>query len=487
MAGTSNCPIAEFDKSDPNCSSNFADIWIIAFDDSLNIIWNKTYGGNKNENIFNIDSYNNHILISGNSNSDSSCTLQSSNKGGDDYLILTIDTLGNITKEFRLGSSGSDINCKAKPTLDGGIMIMGASNGPSDGDKTDSNLGNYDYWIIKLDSLGNKMWDKVLGGNSVELNTSIDNFNFTLLNDSGFLYYGSTSSINSGNVTGSSFGLADAWVVKTNKNGQILWDRRYGGINFETISDLIESNNSYYLLGFTSSPSGGTIQNPGFGGGYNDFWLMKTDTSGNIEWETKYGTTNDEHAIKILKNNQGNMTVLGIVTTTGNGSFGSPSFGQTDYLVMNLDSTGNLLNYIILGSDSLDFPNNLIVLNDSTFLVCGSAGHGTTAVKHDIGKGGSDYWVVKIGYSTTTGITDIGQNLQLHLQPNPAHDYVEIMGLPSDDYEVNIYSIEGRLLASKKQHADLSLTIPVSHFQSGMYLTEIRNDKLKTTVKWVKE
>jgi hypothetical protein len=61
------------------------------------------------------------------------------------------------------------------------------------------------------------------------------------------------------------------------------------------------------------------------------------------------------------------------------------------------------------------------------------------------------------------------------------------MGLPSDDYEVNIYSIEGRLLASKKQHADLSLTIPVSHFQSGMYLTEIRNDKLKTTVKWVKE
>jgi len=485
IAGYSSCSGIEFDKTSSNCSAISPDIWVVAFDDSLNIIWDKTFGGASDDRPYGITTFNNKILISGYTRSDTSCSVQLSPKGSFDYWVLIIDSLGNKLNEWRFGSSGSDQNCKIKPTLDGGYILMGASNGPADFDKSQACFGIYDYWVVKLDSSGNKQWDKIFGGNNIEVYTTWDSFNITCLSDSGYLIYGSTSSAFSGNVSGIPYGSSDAWIIKTNELGQIKWDKRIGGISSENISDIIELNNSYLIVGSTRSDSGGTINNIGFGN--SDIWLMKSDTSGNIIWEQKYGTSYDDYGIKISKTQFGNYNILGEVTITGNGSFSSPSYGMTDYLVMNVDSSGNFLNYIILGSDSLDFPSSLIDLNDSTFLVCGSANHGITAVKHDIGKGATDYWAVKIGYSTTTGLNDLSQNLQLHLLTNPAHDYLEITGLPSDDYEVNIYSMEGRLLASKKQHADLSLTIPVSHFQSGMYLTEIRNKKLRTTVKWVKE
>ncbi len=252
----------------------------------------------------------------------------------------------------------------------------------------------------------------------------------------------------------------------------------------DRIADALPVDNYYYLVGYTSSTNGGTISNLGYGG--IDIWLMKTDTSGNLLWERKFGTTNDEISNSIYYRNN-KIFILANIINGGKGSFPDSGYGGSDCVLMVLDTSGNMEDYMYLGASATDNPFSLLFQNDSTMLVCAIAEYGISPVKHDIGKGATDYWAVKIGYSTTTGLNDLSQNLQLHLQPNPAHDYVEIKGLPSDDYEVNIYSMEGRLLASKKQHADLSLTILISHFQTGMYLTEIRNDKLRTTVKWVKE
>jgi hypothetical protein len=484
LSGTSNCPGIELDKSEANCTTNFRDIWVIALDDSLNKVWDKTFGGNHDEEVFGITSLNNNIVVSGKTRSDSSCTFLNPSKGNFDYFVIVVDTLGNKLNEFRFGSSGIDDNCKIISTLDNRLLLIGNSSGPADGDKSEPSFGYNDFWAIKIDSLGNKNWDKIYGGSSFETIASINEFNLHTLADSSFLFNGPTASSISGNITSNSFGDGDGILFKIDKNGNIIWDKRYGGLLPDRIADALPVDNYYYLLGYTYSTIGGTISNVGYGG--IDIWLMKTDTSGNLLWERKFGTTNDEISNSIYYRNN-KIFILANIINGGNGSFPDSGYGGSDCVLMVLDTSGNMEDYLYLGASSTDNPFSLLFQNDSTMLVCANAGYGISPVKHDIGKGSADYWVVKIGYSTTTSLNDLSQNLQLHIQPNPAHEYLEITGLPIDDFEVNIYSIEGRLLSSKKQHSDLSLIIPISSLQNGMYLTEIRNEKLNATVKWVKE
>ncbi len=217
LAGTSNCPGIELDKSEANCTANFSDVWVIALDDSLNKVWDKTFGGNHVEEVFGITSLNNNIVISGKTRSDSSCTFLTQNKGFYDYFVIIIDTLGNKINELRFGSSGDDNNCKIITTFDKGLLLIGNSSGPADGDKSEPSFGYNDFWAVKIDSLGNKTWDKIYGGSSFETIASINEFNLHTLTDSSFLFNGPTGSSLSGNITSNSFGNGDGILLKLTK------------------------------------------------------------------------------------------------------------------------------------------------------------------------------------------------------------------------------------------------------------------------------
>ncbi|MFM2156643.1 MAG: hypothetical protein RL516_1392 [Bacteroidota bacterium] len=498
LVGASNCQKSEWDKSENNCDTiqSVFNSWTISCDSSFNKNWDKTYGGQLSFFVNDAISYKQGILICGYTSSDSSCTNYTNGKGAlvdEDFIMYYLDTMGNKLNEMRLGSFGSEHECKVIETNDKGLLIAGASSGQATGDKSQNNWGVEDYWVIKLDSLGNKQWDNSFGGNDRE--QYIGGI-LPLIGDN-YLIYGQTFSSSSGYVSGSSFGGYDGWLVKIDNTGSRVWDKRFGGTGGELISKVLKIDDYYYLLGVSKSipASIGTTTHPGFGLG--DIWLMKTDTNGNLLWETKFGSSLEDFGIDMIPNNNGGIFILGHIYTAGSGSFPSVNYGSDDFVIMSIDTAGTLLSYKILGTIYPDIPSGMLAINDSTLLLYGSSLVGTSDVKLCAGHlaipplnnaFNRDYWIIKVGYGTaTTSLNQLQNNLSLTVRPNPAKDHIDISGLPLATYTINTYSLDGRLVISDIVTSDLSLPLSIEYLQSGMYITSIRNEKINTTVRWVKE
>jgi hypothetical protein len=501
LAGFSNCPKAEWDKSEDNCDTSicipgYYNSWTICCDNNFNKIWDKTYGG-RNMMIFSDAIFSsNRILVSGWTRNDSICTNYTNGKGSinnQDFIIYAIDNSGNKTNEIRLGSFLTEFECKVVETRDNGLLIAGTSGGNASGDRSQNSWGLTDYWVIKLDSSGNKQWDNALGGNNREQDIG----GVLALDGNNYLIYGLTSSSSSGLVSGNSFGGPDGWLIKIDNTGSKVWDKRYGGNGFENIAKVLRSGNFYYLLGTTNSlPNGqGTTTHHGFGN--SDIWLIKTDTNGNLLWETKYGASGNDLGVDIISNNYGGFFVLGDITISGNGSFPSGNYGSGDFIIMSIDTAGKLLAYDIFGANHQDDAKGLLAINDSTLLLYGNSIVGTSNVKTCTGHlspppannaFNTDYWIIKVGYSTTTtSVNQLQNNLALTVRPNPAKNHIDISGLPPATYSINTYSLDGRLVMSNLIASDLSLPLSIESLQSGMYLSNIMNEKINTTIRWVKE
>jgi hypothetical protein len=499
IAGNCFSIYAQQDKTEPPCDSlsNPRDFWVVAFDDSLNKKWDKTYGTTSNiEQATSIIPFRHGILIAGETAGDSSCSLTSTIRGDRDYILLFLDSLGNKINEIRLGSVGCDKDCITKQSLDGGLILSGVSNGVHGFDKTQLAFyypnqtpfqAGFDFWAVKLDCLGNKQWDRVFGGMGNEYTTlNLKGSVLTVLNDSNYLIYGATESGIGGNITTSPIspsGFIDALVFKVDKNGNKIWDKRFGCLGWSALSKVIEKDNYYYLFGLQYIPTNGISTPLGY-----DFWIMKMDTSGNLIWEKKYGTTGDDLFCDIILNPQGGFFALGEIPSLSNGTFTNPSYGDKDIVIMSLDTAGSLLTYKIIGTNKGDRPNSFTMINDSTMLISATAYAGISNVKLDPGYGQRDFWAVKLGYSsTTTSLNQLQNDLSLTVRPNPAKDHLDISGLPPATYTINTYSLDGRLVMSDMITSDLSLPLSIESLQSGMYITSIRNEKINTTVRWVKE
>ncbi|MDF9796527.1 putative secreted protein [Catalinimonas alkaloidigena] len=165
LAGWSSSP-ASRDKSEGSKGGD--DYWIINIDAQGNKLWDKTYGGSGFDELRNaIPTMDEGYLILGHSRSDASGDKSENSKGGADYWVIKIDAQGNKEWDRTLGSSNSDYLYHAAQNADGSYLLGGTSSSGISGDKSENSLG-FDYWLVKLDSEGNKQWDKTIGGSSDE-------------------------------------------------------------------------------------------------------------------------------------------------------------------------------------------------------------------------------------------------------------------------------------------------------------------------------
>lgn len=181
--------------------------------------WDHRYGGIDGDYVIAFErTSDDGFILAGKTASDSTGnkTTHIFGNGAFDYWIIKLNSFGILQWEKDFRGSGNDPLWSLGLTADGGFIIGGTSDSPIGGDKSQSSRGGTDYWIIKLDSLGNKIWDKTFGGTDDE-----DLHSVIQTSDGGFLIGGDSRSRISGDKSEAKFGINDYWIVKTDSAGTI--------------------------------------------------------------------------------------------------------------------------------------------------------------------------------------------------------------------------------------------------------------------------
>ncbi|PHR49568.1 MAG: hypothetical protein COA32_00120 [Fluviicola sp.] len=274
------------------------DYWVVKIDATGNITWQKSFGGSGNDAASSIkQTLDDGYIIIG--NSDSNDGNVSGNHGFYDYWILKLDAAGNITWQKSLGGTGYDFGSSIQQTTDGGFIVAGRSQS-SNGDVS-GNHGDYDYWIVKLDGVGNIIWQKSLGGSWSDQPGSIQQ-----TTDGGYIVAGQSYSIN-GDVTGS-IGGWDYWIVKLNTSGNITWQKSYGGSEDDRPGSIQQTTDGGYIVTGRSQSNDVdvTVNNGG-----DDYWIIKLDLAGNIIWQKSLGGSGNESGSSIEQTTDGGYIVAG--------------------------------------------------------------------------------------------------------------------------------------------------------------------------------
>ncbi|WNI34859.1 T9SS type A sorting domain-containing protein [Chryseobacterium sp. SG20098] len=482
----------------------------LAAQSAPSIEWQKALGGTHGESANAVQQTSDGgYIVAGNSMSNDGDVT--GNHGGGDYWIVKLNPAGGIQWQKTLGGSNVDDAQSIRQTTDGGYIIAGSSNS-GDGDIS-GNHGNYDYWIVKLDSNGNMQWQKSLGGSSVDIAQSIQQ-----TSEGGYIVAGSSSS-NDGDVSGN-HGGGDYWIVKLDINGNIQWQKSLGGSSSEQVNSVQQTfDGGYIIAGTTVSTdgditvsygnndfwvvkldSGGNMQwqktlgnigdNIGyyaqqtFDGGYiavgtsfnssnlesglPDYWVIKLSNNGTIEWDKYFGGSFHDNAITIRQTPEWDYIVAGW-TASNNGQV-TNHHGNLDYWIIKLDSSGNLKWEKTLGGPDFDYLTALELTADNGYIVSGSTGSTSGDVTGHHGM--IDAWIVKLS-PEQLGIPENQQRHKPNLYPNPAKEFFYLDHLPRES-TISITDMSGRKLFSQKYNEE-KIKISTSAFMEGLYMVQVKN------------
>ena len=485
IIGCSTSANIDGDKTEFTCDSSIKeDLWFINIDSAFNILWNKSVGG------YNMETYprlfamrnNKNVIFSCLSHSDSSCEKSENNRNypspGADYWIGIIDSNGNKIIDRTWGGLGADFFSQIIELNSSELIVAGTSYSPIGGDKTVSNYSSSltDYWVIKMDSSGNKVWDNVYGGTGVEGGTW-GHYYFCLLGVEGsnFILSGTSDSPPSIDITDTCRGLDDIWVIKIDSLGQRIWDRRYGG-NFDDSSErIIKSPDSGYIIcGNTSSAQGLDVSDSGKGG--SDCWIIKLDSMGNKQWDKRFGGNRNEVGIWIENAPGGGYWISCSTNSDSSFDVSENPYGTGDYWLLKIDSIGNKLFDKRFGGPGLNTFPRFVILPDSSIMLCGNATYGTSAVKTDPGYGDWDIWCIHFKYEDTLSSTGIINpatiKMDISVHPNPAKDelVISVKQEPADQGDFILFNATGQKMINIPLPAGRKrISVNVTSLVNGMY------------------
>jgi hypothetical protein len=328
-----------------------ADVYLVKTDSEGNEIWEKTYGGEKSD-------WGNYVAQTNDGGFIIVGTTTSFGAGLEDVYLIKTDSEGNEIWEKTYGGRWNDEgNCVAQ-TSDGGYIIVG---------ETGSFGQHGDIFLIKTDSEGNEIWEKTLGGGNIDKGNSI-----IPTSDGGYVIVGTTVSFGAG--------WEDVYLIKIDSEGNKIWEKTYGGSHEDYGYSVAQTSDGGYIIGGTTFSFPAGRAEAYFGVHSAQFYLIKTDSEGNEIWEKTFGAEGgDEWGMSVSPTSDGGYIIVGKTWSYG--------AGLADVYLIKTDSEGNELWEKTFGGGNVDTGYCVAPANDGGYIIVGSTG--------SFGMGSSDVYLIK--------------------------------------------------------------------------------------------
>ncbi|MCU4189035.1 T9SS type A sorting domain-containing protein [Flavobacterium sp. HXWNR29] len=442
-----------------------ADYWLVKINSTGTIEWQKTFGGSGEDWARRIrKTTDGGFIVIGRTNSNNG-DVTGFHGGSWDCWIIKLDSAGNIIWQKTLGGSSVDQGYDIQQTSDNGYIVTCGSNS-NDGDIT-GNHGGSDFWVVKLNATGSIIWQKSLGGTGDDLGGSVQQ---TL--DGGYIVGGNSNSTN-GDVTGN-HGNDDFWVVKLDSEGNISWQKSLGGSGFDGFQCIKQAIDGGYLVsGYTFSNNGDVTGNHG----NYDVWVIKLNSLGNITWQKTLGGTNSDQAKYIQQTIDEGIIIVG--NTKSNNGDVSNNQGDWDYWVVKLDGMGTLLWQKTLGGISFDEADYIEQTTEGGYIIAGrtNSNNGDVTGNH----GNTDFWVVKLASDSLSNSEFEITNTILY--PNPSSKFISLQYStnPETSFYFKIIDLTGKII--KSSFSKFNDQINIESLTSGNYIIQIETENGKTETK----
>lgn len=459
------------DKTDS--SRGGEDFWVIKLDATGNMLWQNTIGGNEQDEMHAIrQTTDGGFICAGYSLSDSSGNKSENSNGLQDFWIVKIDTAGNVQWQNTIGGAANDLLYSIEQTTDGGYICGGVSYSGDSGDKTEDNwdisLNTSDWWIIKLDSTGNIQWQNSIGG------TNEDRlFSVVQTNDGGYICGGSSNSNISGDKTEAIIGTEDFWVVKLDPSGSIQWQNTIGGNRSDLLYTIVKTDDGGYVCGgWSFSDISGDKTEDSWG--TSDYWVVKLDSLGFIQWDNTIGGTGSELMYGIAQTSDGGYICGGNSTSIISGDKTENSRGQHDYWVVKLNNLGIVVWDKTIGGSELDFLNDIFESDDGGYILVGDSESDVSGDKTQNVSGYWDLWIIKLHPDTITKISDI-ESANFNIFPIPATNEITISGYAlknNQTTQLTISDLTGKLLHTFHVSSS-SINLSTTNWDKGVYFVQL--------------
>jgi len=307
------------------------DIYLIKTDANGEKQWEKTFGGTSDDAGYSVDlTTDGGYIIAG--------STSSSGAGGSDVYLIKTDLNGDKQWEKTFGGSDDDRGNSVDQTSDGGYIITGFSSS--------FGAGGNDIYLIKADANGEKQWEKTFGGSNPRNDLGLSGQQTV---DGGYIVTGW------GDLNGSYL-----YLIKTDINGETQWEKTFGDPHING-SFVKQTTDGGYIIGGSTWPFS-TYD-------YWDFYLLKTDSNGDKQWEKTFGGSDDDRGYSVDQTSDGGYIISG---STG------PWGGETDVYLIKTDANGDKQWEKTFGGANSEYGLSVQQTSNRGFIIAGRTYYAST-------------------------------------------------------------------------------------------------------------